>query len=838
MISATLTGSRLIVGGVKLKDVTAKVHQTGSTIRISDIGAEVAQGKASAALSYNLSSKSGQFRGHITNVSLGEAAPEIGDAATLDGKASVAFSGLIAKNTVQSASAKASLRDIALNNTTVGSGTVDAHFVDGHIKANLGIGQLDGFIELNNLDYGIDAKTLAGEVSALRVPIADIIQLGSRYLPESASEARTSLASLRGFVNLGGKVSGTIKDPDLQVDSLNLSDLVYRDRPLGEFTSAFSRDHGKWKIDTAKFSGNVGTLTVSGAYAEHGDLDLSGELSGLDLNELSQIDPRIPATNGKVDVSFLTQGPATGPDIQATLNGNSLFKTPGDSVDRGLRLALDTIHIAPGTIEASGNYFYRGFQGVVGAKVPFKYPLTLPPDQPISANVTVAERSLKEIARLVDGLDGTRTDGSIKGNLGLTGDLNHPKLSGQISLDATSIAAPGISDTVKDLKALAKLENNQLTVTADGSGSRGGSFRASASTLLTSSMDADLATILENPLTGSLALEGLKFRQDFKNRAYIDGKLNADISVGGTLGAPVVRGTTRLAYLDSVLPPLESKAGTATEPVINPSFDLRLLLDTPAHVRSSTADFLLEGNGSLKGSLKQPNLSAGLSVESGSIRLPGSLVRMDQGGSLTLSYVTDARSTQASFDVDLLGRTRIVTATGGSTVQRYDIELAVQGDLLKESGLAFAASSDPPGLSQDQILGLLGRTDLIASVANSSGQKTQNQIRDALAGYALPVVFDPITQGIARSLGLDYLSLEYNTFDQASVAFARTLNREFSIQGSRQLSEPAPGFPSRFDLRLAYKPRRFKGILSKFSFSVGADQDTPWKLSIDYGLRF
>jgi hypothetical protein len=87
-------------------------------------------------------------------------------------------------------------------------------------------------------------------------------------------------------------------------------------------------------------------------------------------------------------------------------------------------------------------------------------------------------------------------------------------------------------------------------------------------------------------------------------------------------------------------------------------------------------------------------------------------------------------------------------------------------------------------------------------------------------------------------LGLDYLTLEYNPFEQTSVVFAKSLGGGFIVQGRRQIGEPPPGFRPLYDLRLVYRPRRVRGVLSRFSFSIGADQDRPFKAALEYGTRF
>jgi hypothetical protein len=274
---------------------------------------------------------------------------------------------------------------------------------------------------------------------------------------------------------------------------------------------------------------------------------------------------------------------------------------------------------------------------------------------------------------------------------------------------------------------------------------------------------------------------------------------------------------------------------TAEDRVIDPEFNVRLDLSEPGRLRSSTADMYLSGSGSLFGSLQKPKADASLVVEKGTIRLPAALLRLDQGGSVKATYGVTGPAT-ASAIVDMEGNTSVTATRALDTdVQRYDITLGFKGDLLQENGLSLSASSDPGDLSQDRILAILGQADLIQTL--SSGGKESSAIQNAMLS-TVPMLLDPYTGQVARGLGLDYLNVEYNSYDFASVAFGKILGSGFSIQGTRQISEPPPGFALRYDYRLTYRPKRLFGSLSRFRFYFGSDQDRVWKLGLEYGVRF
>jgi len=243
----------------------------------------------------------------------------------------------------------------------------------------------------------------------------------------------------------------------------------------------------------------------------------------------------------------------------------------------------------------------------------------------------------------------------------------------------------------------------------------------------------------------------------------------------------------------------------------------------------------LAGQGTLKGTLDNPKMQAVVTLEKGSVRLPAALLRLDQGGTVKIDYgIQSPRA--ASAVVDLEGNTSVTASRYGDLdVQRYDISLAIKGDLLQDKGLNLTASSDPPDLSQERIMGILGETDLLQSLSYAGKENTAVQ---AALLSTVPTLLDPWTGQIAQGLGLDYLNLEYSAFDQASVTFGKILGSGLTVEGNRQLSEPPPGFAARYDLRILYRPRRLPGAFHQFRFFFGADQDRPWKLGVEYGVRF
>jgi hypothetical protein len=161
--------------------------------------------------------------------------------------------------------------------------------------------------------------------------------------------------------------------------------------------------------------------------------------------------------------------------------------------------------------------------------------------------------------------------------------------------------------------------------------------------------------------------------------------------------------------------------------------------------------------------------------------------------------------------------------------------------LLQEGGLNLNASSDPPDLSKDEILALLGKTDVLQTIGSASGfsqSETEKRIRDALVSVAVPTLTEGFTSQIASGLGLEYLNIDYNAIEGASLSFAKVLGKGLVIQGRRQITQMPGDRQLDYDLRLTYRLPTRNTNLNRVVFSLGMDQDRPWKLGVEYGFRF
>jgi hypothetical protein len=306
--------------------------------------------------------------------------------------------------------------------------------------------------------------------------------------------------------------------------------------------------------------------------------------------------------------------------------------------------------------------------------------------------------------------------------------------------------------------------------------------------------------------------------------------------VGGVAREPAISGSLEIVKGNVNLPTEFGGTGRAMALEVNPRFeDVGLGLGDNVTVRFGVAELNLRGSGILRGSLSAPDLSFPMTVTGGLIKLPTVTLRLEDQGKLDLSYRSVQGTPAVHLDADLQGKA-YVTARRLNDLERYEITVEVTGDLAQEDGMRLRATSDPPDLTETQILGLLGKQDLIEAL-DASTLLRGSGLQAPLYTFLVPRLTEPVTDEIARMFRLDYLSLEYNPFEQVTLSASKTLAKGLSLQLRRQVSSLWSG-RARYEVKLVWRPPTRSPLLNRVRLSLGFDQQRPWKLSVDYSIRF
>lgn len=850
-VQGSFTGNNIVAEAVRVNTVTGLVTLNGQQAGVSQVLAQFDEGNVKGSADYDLHSKTGGFQGKANGLSLRELTAGLPEDTTLTGNLSSDFQGAIDAAGLKDGKASGQLSNVALNDVPVGGGPFAIQGAGDQWTGSATVGDLERYLDIQNFALNSKTKQAQADVNAYNLELASLFAIARPYLASSLDPSQvrdkalavlpdpvlTQLQSLGGTVSAAVTLNGPVANPNLTIPSLQASNLTVGGSPSGTIDIQAKRQNEVWDISSLNWTGGPGILTASGTVAEHGATDLSGDLNNLNAAWLAFFDPSLSRFTGQSDLSFKVSGPTKSPDIETSFDYREGGRNPLDRREINVLAS-----IRDGEISSQGTYYYNGFTGPLTASIPFNYPFDFPKDREVAATLSLPARPIQSLNYLIPWMDPKRTAGTIAGNLNVTGPIDKLKVTGLGTLSATSFAATDIDTLLRNLTATANFDGNALSLNASAAGSQGGTVGIQDARVelgnISDVFSQSLDTLLSHNVSGSLSVRDFKVVQ--KGQTPINATFASNITASGPLRAPSLKGRMQITEGSVTAPSAPGSSVENFQPTVNPHFDIALSMPNPVTLNAGLGNFLLTGDGTLGGSLALPNLDAEMLVEKGAIRLPNARVSIDPGGTIHLIYqATPYGAPNARADLDLTGTTAVTANPYGDLIQRYDVTLQIRGDLLSDQGLQLSAQSDPPDLSSDQVLTLLGQGGAFLTQAGSPVPFRADQQLQAAFYTALPLLFNPFTSQLASGLGLDYLDIEYNSFEGVSVTGAKALGKNLILSARRELSQPlVPGLKPAWDIRLSYR-LPFKGKnLRNLSFMVGADQDRPWIIGVQYGFRF
>jgi hypothetical protein len=815
----------------------------------------------------------------------------------LGGTASGKVNFGIEKGIITSLSASGRVDEIKLNDALLGSGDWLVGLSDSQWKGGAFIGSLEEYFKVDSASYNALNGKLNGELTTYNVPIQEFLRAAEPAMNLS-EESRDRLRNVKGNVGLLASVSGTLKKPILSLPEFEVSGIELANKPIGTLSmrGVYVDDQlkindgqllgpnltsfigpGGVKIDLPdKISIPDSTTKFSGSVKDR-QIQFTASLNGFSLDKLSGLFPQLESTQAVINRAALNiSGTLDQPQILATSTttiGMPKIKNERISGLFAKQLVLDSeLQTTPipglnqSNVSLNSKFSLSSITGDLVANVILGNNGTYDQNSPLSAEIKLnGDRDITPFIGAIPGLvtsdSGARLSGGVK--IGRT--FNNPLLEGgfKVNVDAMRLVTkqPLIGKPIDTT-----LQNLNLGLNIERDAQEQHRLVASASTSTTlspkSASNPNLGTMamsfgvpiqdvlnqqnksssfFERPIIdGNITISDFKVYQGFPQDAFATATAftRKPISISGTLQNPLISGDMFFKGVSTIIPTLVPQEGDNRPVVFNPAFDLKYSLTEPATIKSSLAQLSVNGGGQMTGKLSTLDANGRLVIEKGSLSLPGAKVKLVPDGTLDFSYKATNVENPVKFVANMRGETNLTALKNGLTPERYDITLDVTGDIIKPNGLRLDATSQPSGLDRDRILQLLGRADLLQSFLQPNGQSdVEGDVRQAITSIALPSFFGGVTNNLARNFGFEYASVDYNAFEQASISFAKSLGNGFFFQGRRQLSAPLPGQLAAFDYRLAYRPRSGPDSIRNLSFSLGADQLRPYKLSIDFTTR-
>jgi hypothetical protein len=689
-------------------------------------------------------------------------------------------------------------------------------------------------LALHECDLQRQQVHLTAETSALPIEwLQRVVRAVPNALPPAVAER---IETLQGKVQASLSLEGALREPLAQL-RLNAEQLAWHAQSLGslslqaEWVGLSSGDAPDADTDLARAVETVRRLRTQRAalqqlrwQAEAARLEAQArytperltvdlEAAQLPLRWARLWDPSLPEVDGALDLSLIADGVPESPELtlSATL---SQLNYAGYTVDQ---ILFSQIEVREGAIQTDDALIRMGdYQARLSGRLPFHWsPISIPDDEPIRIQARLREQPLT-ILSLVAPIDPARTQGAIDALLEIEGTLAEPQPRGRLTITDGALALQDLRTALQDIGLQVAFDGREARIVqAQARSSEGGSLRIEGGVDL--SGEQAVANL-------TLRADGLTLREP--KLPVLEGSAQAVVSgavqVQGALTEPQVQGVLRVQRGFLYLPP-ELPERTASEPLpVNPRFDLRVDIADEFTLRNPNLDARMEGALQIGGALQSPSLSGEFSLRSGALSLPTARLRIEPDSVARLNYpfTNAAGETIARIELDVRASTSVVAPDFTGDPIRYRVEVDVRGPLDDPERLQLTARSDPPGLSEQRILSLLGRGQVLAAIARGDdpARVFREQLGDILTAQVLPGLLAPLETGIAEAFDLEQFTLDYSGLRPASLYLVKNLFDGVGIAYRRGIGVAGNEYQARLFYRLPFRNRLLQRLRVGFGF--------------------
>jgi autotransporter translocation and assembly factor TamB len=675
---------------------------------------------------------------------------------------------------------------------------------------------------------------LTAETSALPIEwLQRVVRAVPNALPPAVAER---IETLQGTVQASLRLEGAMREPLAQL-RLNAEQLAWRAQSLGslnlqaEWVGLSSGDAPDAETDLARVVETLRRLRTQRAalqqlrwQAETARLEAQArytperltvdlEAAQLPLRWARLWDPSLPEVDGALDLSLIADGVPESPELTLSATVNQLAYA-GYTVDQ---ILFSQIEVREGAIQTDDALIRMGdYQARLSGRLPFHWsPLSIPDDEPLRIQARLREQPLT-ILSLVAPIDPARTQGMIDALLEIDGTLAQPQPRGRLQIADGALALSDLRTALEGIGLQVEFNGREARIVqAQARSSAGGNLRIEGAIDLSSeqaianlTLHADGLTLTEPKLP---VLEG-------SAQAVVSGAAQ----VQGALTEPQVQGALRVQRGFLYLPP-ELPERTAGEPLpINPRFDLRVDIADEFTLRNPNLDTRMEGALQVGGALQAPSLAGEFNLRSGALSLPTARLRIEPDSVARLNYpfTNAAGETIARIELDVRASTSVVAPDFTGDPIRYRVEVDVRGPLDDPERLQLTARSDPPGLSEQRILSLLGRGQVLAAIARGDdpARVFREQLGDILTAQVLPGLLAPLETGIAEAFDLEQFTLDYSGLRPASLYLVKNLFDGVGIAYRRGIGVAGNEYQARLFYRLPFRNRLLQRLRVGFGF--------------------
>jgi autotransporter translocation and assembly factor TamB len=633
-------------------------------------------------------------------------------------------------------------------------------------------------------------------------------------------------------------LSGSLDHPTVAVNA-NLTDAVVSGQKIDRLHTDFIVKSTQVSLTAFQLTGpNNAFLEIQGSLDTSGPINARIEASGFNLSLLDPFLPKKANVGGTLsDLSVVASGNTSAPDISAsiTLTKPSYAGFALDRIDSG-EIDIKDSHLSINGLTftkemASAHGVFVDHTMTVEGAIPFQWKKDgflngeFPANTPLAMNASIPLQSIDFINYFDPNLPVKLPTGTISGNIKVSGTLADKQVNGNLSLAGASALLDGYQTSLNNVNLNLLLNGKKITVSRfDAVSSAGGEISVAGNGEISdngSKQPADsLGTLLSDlQLSLTVTAQNLKVNERkialFEN-AGLTARINNGVTITGPVLRPVIHGTVDVDNVAGSLPQTTSQPNTISPvPAFNPRFDMTINIKPGAQIKTAQLNALADGSIAIAGSLYRPSIDGNFLIRKGQFYFPTATFKVVPVGTVDFHFrppddiselIQMTAVTSITVTPDVIARNPAganttstyvppsLTQTASSTSQRYTVTVNINGDLQSPDHLHLSFESNPPGLTDAQILAVLGGQQAIAGLTGGNiVTAVQNQVASVFNASVVPKMLQPLEDSIGTVLGLEDFSINYAPESPVQVTIVKRVGSRINVQYTQSVNSRTPG---------------------------------------------
>ena len=825
-ISARASANSAVVDSLQISRLQTQAELNQGVLRVSELAAQIDGANIAASGTLNLRTKVVRADVQANSADLSQQSTAAGLGKIITGSAS-ARAVVAGTYTNPSALVTANLSNGAYRDVQVNTSQIALRYADGRLQSVAGeplvVQSGPATYSLSGFDYNARTKTIAVDATVAGEQIARLVSIAKNLAPGNSvasSELSQLPPGLAGALDVTSfQLSGPIAKPNARIAvALHNLTLGQPGEDKLEVIADASYSGGTTTLSSLEARGPVEYLSANGSFTPNGPLDAHVDASGFPLSFLHLVNPTLANIGGTLsDLTLVAGGNAAQPVVNASISLANVSdgSISVDRIDSGrITAANNRIDIAglslvkleqppagtPGGAPIQHTALLQGY-------LPFQFSLkngvtaAFPADGKVALTASLPTQSVSLLTLFSPALKSLKLNGTLSADVNINGTLATKTIQGGITLANASVQPAGFKTTLQNINLSAKFNGEHGTISSSQIKSSAGGYVTLGGTVDVpqAAENASYASVAQ-ALLGSLRLHLTAQAKNFTinepkiaslYNAGAQGVINGQAQVNGALLSPAITGnlivTKAVGYLPTIAPAVSAPQ---PPPAFNPTFKVAVVIAPGTQVKSSQLNAVVDGRAEITRSLYQPDIEGDFNVRSGNLNFYTARFRVVPTGAVHISYnppddpverVDLTATTSLSISPSVLAsnprgassltsgepftynEASVFSPVQSNASQRYTITVMIQGDLGQPSGLHLTFDSDPPGLSNEQILAALGGQQVLSSllVGGNVQAALQTEAQQVFTGYALPTLLAPFESSVAQAFGLQEIDVDY-----------------------------------------------------------------------------